>query len=432
MLRNRQLAPAVLASLAAHVGAVAALGWIAFALSQRTPRTAASMTAPPTDIIAIDLAQVSEGTALADREVIPEGAPPSAHGGTAIARMDTGAAGRGGEATGPRAVNLADLDDRMRLSPELLSRLDRDQIQRLHTARTRTTREDRRSTTRPMELTFLATGTGEHQERRPDTRRDPDRGSLIAPPASVLGGRPGGPDGDIEDGLAKTPGASTPGQLVASPGLGVRDAKEGVDHHAAARIALGRPAVTEAPPTIPAALRGRPNDTVDSDQEVASLVSAQVHASFAGGFVGAGQGGSVGASDPGAGADRGRGSIARPLGSGDGDVFDWNTNDPMLMPYLRKIHAKVGPLLANAFPRAAALELKQGTVILEFAISADGSVRVSWPPARPSGIDEYDRNCADAIRRAGPFEPLPAALRADGRTVLKIRAPITEDNRIIK
>ncbi|AKV01264.1 hypothetical protein AKJ09_07927 [Labilithrix luteola] len=71
-------------------------------------------------------------------------------------------------------------------------------------------------------------------------------------------------------------------------------------------------------------------------------------------------------------------------------------------------------------------------MILEFAIAADGSVRVSWPPVRPSGIDEYDRNCADAIRRAGPFEPLPAALRADGRSVLRIRAPITEDNRIIK
>ncbi|AKV01263.1 hypothetical protein AKJ09_07926 [Labilithrix luteola] len=289
-IRNRQLAPAVLASLAAHVGAVASVGWIAFALSQRTPRAAASMTAPPSDVIAIDLAEMADGTELADRDVIPEGVSPTAHGGATIARMDTGVAGRGGQAAGPRAVNLADTDDHMRLSPDLTSRLDRDQIQRLHTAQLRTTREDRRSTTRPMELTFLATGTGEHQERRPNAARDPSRGSLVAPSAAVLGGRPGGPDGDIDDGLARTPGSRAPGQLVASPGLGIRDGREGSDHRAAARIALGRPSVTEAPPTIPAALRGRPNDTVDSDQEVASLVSAQVHASFAGGLVGAGQG----------------------------------------------------------------------------------------------------------------------------------------------
>ena len=116
----------------------------------------------------------------------------------------------------------------------------------------------------------------------------------------------------------------------------------------------------------------------------------------------------------------------------NGDLVDWNTSDPLLLPYLRKIHAKVDPLWANAFPKSAMLELKQGTVILEFVIAADGAVRVSWPPRRPSGIEEFDRNCADAIRRAGPFDPLPAALRDQGRTSLKIRAPFIAQNPIIK
>jgi TonB family protein len=99
------------------------------------------------------------------------------------------------------------------------------------------------------------------------------------------------------------------------------------------------------------------------------------------------------------------------------------------MPYLRKIHAKVDPLWANAFPKSAMLELKQGTVIVEFTVASDGAVKVAWPPLRPSGIDEFDHNCADAIRRAGPFDPLPAAL---GRSTLKIRAPFIAKNPIIK
>ena len=102
------------------------------------------------------------------------------------------------------------------------------------------------------------------------------------------------------------------------------------------------------------------------------------------------------------------------MGDGQGDVFDFYTSDPMLLPYFRKLKSKIDPLWANAFPKSAMLELKQGTVILEFTVSADGQVKVTWPPTRPSGIDEFDRNCADAIRRAGPFEPIPQALRDRG------------------
>ena len=141
----------------------------------------------------------------------------------------------------------------------------------------------------------------------------------------------------------------------------------GTQRSQAARIAQGRPAVAEGPPTITAAFRGRPSDTVDSEQEVASIVASQVHASFAGGLTGPGRGGSNGPSpDPGAGGTQGRGSTARAMGTGEGDILDWYTNDPMLMPYFRKIHAKVDPLWKDAFPKSAMLELKQGTVILEF------------------------------------------------------------------
>jgi TonB family protein len=110
-------------------------------------------------------------------------------------------------------------------------------------------------------------------------------------------------------------------------------------------------------------------------------------------------------------------------------VFDYWTTDPRLLPYFRRIHAKIDPLWADAFPKSALLELKQGTVILEFTVLADGHVVVSWPPARPSGIDEFDRNCADAIRRASPLPPIPRAL---GVRSVVIRAPFVASNPIVK
>ncbi len=439
-MRQRNLAPtkagwSLIASMMAHVSLLSIAGIIAYHFTQqRERREAESRTAPPSAVIAIELPTFAEGTLLAEREVVPEGTPPDAHGGSTIARVDTGNLGRGGQATGQRAINLAAIDEDLSLSPDLRSRLDRDQHQRLKTATMRTTHEDRRATTHPMEVIFLATGTGEHEERRPSAASDPNRGSLSAPrPASVTGGRPGSRETDDVEGPGATAGGARPGQLMASPGVGVRDGEAGPKHAAAARIAQGRPSVAEGPPTITAAFRGRPNDTVDSDQEVASIVQSQVHASFAGGLAGEGRGGSNGPGvDPGAGGTQGRGSVARTMGSGDGDVFDWYTTDPMLLPYFRKIHAKVDPLWRDAFPKSAMLELKQGTVILELTIAADGTAKVSWPPVRPSGIDEFDKNCADALRRASPFEPLPAALRALGRTSLRIRAPFVAKNPIVK
>jgi TonB family protein len=434
----RKLGPAkagwpLAASLLAHVGLLGGAGWLAYhSLAAREAKVAGSRLELPAAVIAVELPALSEGTLESDQEVSVTGIEPLAHGGATVARVDTGTAGHGGTARGAPAVNLAAIDDGMNLSPDLLSRLDREQHQRLRTAQVRASREDRRATTNPMELTFLASGQGEHAERRPSAAVDPSRGSLAAPRASVLGGTPGARREEGE-GPGAFVGASAPGQLGASPGVGVRDGRPGADHRAGARVAFGRPAVTEGAVTIPSTLNGRPNDTVDSDQEVASTVRSLVHASVAGGLAGAGRGGTAGPeADPGAGASAGRGSVARALGSGDGEVFDWYTNDPALLPYFRKIHAKVDPLWRDAFPKSAMLELKQGTVILEFTVASDGSARVSWPPVRPSGIDEFDRNCADAIRKASPFEPIPASLRDLGRRTLRIRAPFVARNPIVK
>jgi TonB family protein len=421
--------PTWVASLAVHGAVVGLVGWLALQ-SLQTKQRSVETGAAADGTIAVDLPAFAEGTLLAEQASDPRGEPPTPAGGTTIARVDTEALGQGGRPTVDKAaIHLSDVDERLRMSTELLSRLDRDQVQRLRSSSERSSREDRRSTTHPMELTFLASGTGDRMERRPPSPFDPSRGALAASDPSVQGGRLGTPSPSGQDASPSEVGGAALGSLDRSPGKGVRDGRPGENHHTFAAVAQARPDVTLGTPSVPALDRDRPRDDIDSEQEVANAVRNLVHGSTAGGFLGDGHGGSAGGGDPGAGGVSGPGSHPRPLGEGDADWFDLNSTDPRLLPYFRRIHAKVDPLWADAFPKSAMLELKQGTVILEVTIAPDGSAQVAWPPVRPSGIDEFDRNCASALRRASPFDPIPREL---GRTSLRIRAPFVASNPIVK
>lgn len=433
---SRQLTWPIAVSIAIHVVLVGGAGFFAYrSLSEKEAREVERRAAAgPRGVIAIELPGVAEGTLLEDKATVPEGETPDRFGGASEAHLDNQVSGKGGDARGERATNLAAQNDELRRDTDITSHLDRDQIQRMKTASRRTTREDRRSTTEPMELTFLASGKGEHPERRPNAASDPSRGSLHASAPGVVGGRVGADGRDDPEQIGSSAGATRPGSLVGSPGEGIRDGRPGDDHRASARITHARPSVAEAKPSIPSPWNGRPNDTIDSDQEVSNAVRSIVQASVAGGRGGEGRGGQPGSQpDPGAGGGpTARGSVARAMGNGDGDLVDWNTHDPTLIPYLRHIHAKVDPLWANAFPKSAMMELKQGTVILDVTVASDGRATVHWPPVRPSGIDEFDRNCADAIRRASPFNAIPAALKERGYAQLRIRAPFTAKNPVIQ
>jgi TonB family protein len=420
----------VAVSVAVHAVIGGGLFWLALrtmALDPSPPRaSAATESSPGGSVLSIELPMVGDGALLQDRLVDPTGEPPRLSGGATMARLDTGATGRGGDAHVPvPALNLADGDERMRLSPDLLSRLDRDQLQRMRVARTRQSWEDRRSTTHPTELTLLVTGRGTVMERRPDSALEPSRGALQSALPSVRGGTVGtSPSVDVGE-SDHALGGLRAGSLLSAPGAGADQSPAGVDHRASAPIGSARPDVTRGPVAVPANESARPHDDVDSDQEVATTVRSLVHASTAGGAPGEGVGGNGGGGDPGAGANSGSGSRAQAMGVGEGTVLDFWTRDPRLLPYFRQLHTKIDPLWANAFPRNALVELKQGTVILEFVVQGDGHVTVRWPPLRPSGVDEFDRRCADAIRRAAPFPPIPREL---GVGTLTIRAPFVATN----
>lgn len=358
------------------------------------------------------------------------GVLPEISGGDLFARLDTGDDGRSGEEEGAKATHLDDNNDRFFATPDPMSHLTRDQMQRIKSGQTRASWDDRRASKEPSELTFLASGKGERHERRTPSPFDPSRGAMVSAEAQVAGAdRIGAERQTSPDGVMREVGAQMVGSTVSRPGVGVRDGVAGKDHRLTANAMHARPDVAQGSVSIATRTRGRTADTVDSEQIVSARLQSIVHASNAGGYSNRGVGGTEGGGEAGAGGLSGVGSRANPLGEGGGDTIDFNTRDPRLAMYFRKVHAKIDPLWRDAFPKSALAELKQGTVILEFTIHPDGRAQVSWPPRRPSGIAEFDQNCANAIRKAGPFDPIPKEL---GRVALHVRAPFSANNPIVR
>ncbi|HEX9294476.1 MAG TPA: energy transducer TonB [Polyangiaceae bacterium] len=410
-------ATSFVASLLGHLLVVGAGAWlVSMRLGAGAPVSASTLA--PADEVAVDVAPLNLptvhfgpalGEASAEEPFPTDEVEPG--GGEPFARPDMDRRGRGGsQRVDSAALNLADRDDGLTLTRELSSRIDRDQIQRLDTSKDRASHEDRRATTHPMDLVFIATGSGHVAERRPSADSNPSRGALRAPRAGVLGSMVGGPalgSGEFEP--ARNPGGGNPGGDRKSPGPGVLQGTPGRDHRTSAAVAMGRPLVIEGPPSIPAEQSGRPRDTVDSEQEVAATVQSLVHASTAGGVPAGGSGGEEGSGPTGSGGEAGPGSRAAPFGGGSGPFSGLSDADPRISAYRRSVMAKIHPLWANAFPKAASLEGKQGRAIVSLVIYSDGhvdQVRV----ARASGVPEFDENVRSAVIHAAPFAPFPPSI----------------------
>ena len=400
-------------SLVVHLALVAMGGALLARRSRAEPGLAVrGLRAPMRDeVVEIDLPTLSEGSIAGALVELPAVVVPRG-GGEAEPRPDTGERGRGGTDTAAaRATNLADREDDRALVTEVPSRMDRTQVQRIDAGKERASREDRRASREPMELTFLASGrSGSRPERRTYAVHDPSSGGARAGRATRRGGALGvaamPPDG-LE--LARPVGGAEEGVAEPSEGIGARDAAAGKDARASAEVPLARPWVTAGTPSVPADLEGRPQDKVDSEQEVALALQSIVHASTAGGAPGAGPGGQNGPAAPGSGGAAGRGSIADPLGTGPGAGLDASALDKRRMDYVRRVLSRIHPLWKDAFPRWAIAEGRGGTAVVSFVIRADGSV-ASARVARPSGIPEFDENCRQAVLRGAPFEPLPREL----------------------
>ncbi|MFO0664354.1 MAG: energy transducer TonB [Polyangiaceae bacterium] len=405
----------VLLSVTFHASLVFGVAYVALHGFGRSTKQEAIVTARGPD--ELELPVVFEGTDPMPTPVPTGVVVPPLAGAAAAARIDNDALGKSGTPSHDPAVNLAPRAEPWTFVPDPLSDLRREQDQHVRSAPDRAAFEDRRSAREPMDLTFVATGAGADRARRVQGSAA-SQGAKGSSVASRMGGALGQ---DIEPDIGEggKEGSSQLGSPHPSPGHGTPNGAPGAREHDEAASMKARPSVPESPPSIPANTKGLVRDNVDSDQAVASALRSIVRASTAGGTDGTGSGGSGAPGEAGFGGARGEGSHARVSGAGSADWFDLDSRDPSLLPYFRTLHARIDPLTQNAFPRAAIVELKQGYVILEIIVHRDGTARVSWPPWRPSGIPEYDANCAEAVRRAQPFPPPPANL---GHGDLRIRA----------
>lgn len=410
------------------LGAVALVSWLGTGDPAEVPVPMPAPTAASDEPVVIELPEVAAATPATEHVRAPDEAPePPVTGGPVDPRPDTGRKGRGGEATSREAaVNLADRDDRVHLERSVLSRTDRDQLHRLRSGRERASWEDWRASREPTELTFLAMGDElpRDPERVPDAAFDPGAGSRRSSLRTAFGGATLGDDGQTpdpsgegaihadalgtSDGMRR--GAEQLGEEQASHGIGWASKESPGAQSAAGRAAHARPLVDRSDPSVATPVQDRPMDTVDAEQEVASLVQTIVHASTAGGPRGDGRGGAAnGGFHTGSGGTRGHGSVAGALGTGGPGPAVATAADPAREAYLRKVMSKVHPLWASAFPKWAIAEGLQGTAIVTFTIEADGSVS-SASISRPSGVAEFDTNVRNAVLRAAPFGPLPSSI----------------------
>lgn len=354
----------------------------------------------------VSLPEVAAAGPEADR---PSTLPPPlevAVGGRHAPRPDLEHAGRGGERTSAEvATNLASSIDPIALERDPDTDRDRSQVTRLRTAYERATRDDRRATPTPMELTFLATGAGYVRARRAFSATDPARGIISGGVAQAVGTLVGGHGAShigIEPDAA--PGGSVAGAEAMKLGQGAPDGRDAQEFHAAARVLFARPLLPAARAAVPAEARGRPNDTLDSSQEVSDRVSSLLHASSAGGEPGPGLGGDRGGGAPGVLGTSGIGSRSSPSGAAYGADF---ADDPGFSGYSRAFLAQLARALSGTFPDWAIAQGRGGHVIFDVTLRADGKptgVRL----VRASGIAEYDENVLRAVRAVATFGRLPS------------------------
>jgi TonB family protein len=415
-----RVASAWLISIVGHL-VVTGLGGLLVASSLGHHRPLPPPPAPPPvvleDTVDIDLPTVSDGTGTLVAP--PPQLPPEAlarGGGEGKPALDQGHRGKGGTDTAEApAINLADRDDGTFLTPEVQSRLDRNQIQRIRASRRRATREDWRASREPMELTFLAEGPRirtDRRERRLASDRDPSSGARSFGAPRRAGGALGG--AALPPGLGEQPrlvGGPVEGSERAQVGQGVRDGAPGQDHRDAARVGLARPMVNEGTPSVPGNLPGKPTDNVDAEQQVAAAMQSILHASTAGGAPGAGTGGKDGPGAAGQGGKDGPGATAQAQGTGQGTGVDIDPRDRRRSEYLRQILARLGPHTGERqlMPQWARLDGAQGIVVVTVTIRADGGLAAAQI-TRSSGIPELDENFRRAVLKVAPFPPLPAEL----------------------
>lgn len=97
-------------------------------------------------------------------------------------------------------------------------------------------------------------------------------------------------------------------------------------------------------------------------------------------------------------------------------------------PYFRRMYRRMDRYIE--FPEQLALSLRQGEVVIRFALSADGEMS-KLAIVKHSGHEAFDRQVVTAVRRAAPFGAVPTAI-LDGRSTIIVLVPYTFKNSLIR
>jgi protein TonB len=116
---------------------------------------------------------------------------------------------------------------------------------------------------------------------------------------------------------------------------------------------------------------------------------------------------------------QGRGDATELVLRGDPKTGQWispDTRSSKLAPYLDAWRRKVERVGTLNFPSAARRADLSGSPVIEVALGSDGSL-VAATIRRGSGHTEIDQAALQILKLASPFEPFPADLAQDHKTL---------------
>jgi TonB family protein len=318
--------------------------------------------------------------------------------------------GRGEGSRAIEVVYLAERVDVVNLSDTPMTTLDESQLQRIDTARDRSTEEDRRATPSPSDAVFLASGRVGHEERRAPSASDPRSGTPTTRAASV--GAAEAETSTRAEGVRREPapigGAIDEAARGILRGRGERESR-------ASRVAYDRPPLDRAHAATPSDVRdAHVRDDVDSELLTARMIQSFVDASRQRGLGTSGAGG-VGGRERGAGGDGFPGGSARPYAPGAGDDGALYTGDSRYTSWVRDQRRRIQDGLE--FPRARQLAMDQGLSVHRVRVRRDGTLAASPRLVRSTGFTDLDDAARRAIEAALPFAPLPDDLAPELATL---------------
>lgn len=318
------------------------------------------------------------------------------------------------------------------------------QTQRIHTDNLRVSEDDRRSTPNPEDAPFLASGPGDHRERRTVSNIDPAVGAAWAPTAASLGHEGSRaisePYDDATNALGMVAVSPTRGpQSIAertiaggeaSPGRGIVGG-EGRRASSSARVATGRPPVDQArPATTTTVQTDRVEDNRNAELLAASMLQSMVESTVrAAPTRGVGLGGTNASGNPGTGTAGREGGRAEVYGPGRGAFPALDTSSERYRGWFLEQRRKIGERLN--FPLQRQFAMDQGTSVFRVIVKRDGTLAGAPRLLRSSGFDDLDAAALAAIRRSTPFSPLPEDL-APGLAQIGLTMPIEFSNPMVR